>query len=398
MTTLQSYFSGIAAKYLSAVDATSKSNQHEIGSNKFVSILGDPGAEKKYFEATFLFFDPDKEEPETCLDKVTWYDTRIGQPHRASEFRLYYRNNAVTEQFQEGDFCLIGRRTDGTLLIATARPDSAEERRIRLLFGLEKTQLSWIVEEDIGNQELNYASRQIIEALGIEPAFPDTRIDFDALFLPFSKRFPTTKVFSDLARKSLPQEVSPLDDPDGTLEAWMNHEEILFKAFERTIVQEKLTDGFSEVDDFIRFSLSVQNRRKSRVGHALEHHLAAIFDANRIMYERGALTENKSKPDFLFPGSVAYHDLSMTSPPLYMLGAKTTCKDRWRQVLTEAARIPNKHLFTLETAISANQLQEMRAHSLQLVSTPGVLATYPATPTVQSMTLAEFIHLVRQPR
>ena len=26
-----------------------------------------------------------------------------------------------------------------------------------------------------------------------------------------------------------------------------------------------------------------------------------------------------------------------------MLGVKTTCKDRWRQVLSEADRIPQKH-------------------------------------------------------
>jgi hypothetical protein len=39
-----------------------------------------------------------------------------------------------------------------------------------------------------------------------------------------------------------------------------------------------------------------------------------------------------------------------------MLGAKTTCKDRWRQVLTEAIKIPHKHLFTLETATECLKL------------------------------------------
>lgn len=45
-----------------------------------------------------------------------------------------------------------------------------------------------------------------------------------------------------------------------------------------------------------------------------------------------------------------------------MLGVKSTCKDRWRQVLSEAKRIDNKHLATLEPGISENQTAEMQAH------------------------------------
>ena len=43
-----------------------------------------------------------------------------------------------------------------------------------------------------------------------------------------------------------------------------------------------------------------------------------------------------------------------------MLAAKTSCKDRWRQVLAEADRIRTKHLLTLEPAISKIQTAEMR--------------------------------------
>jgi len=63
-------------------------------------------------------------------------------------------------------------------------------------------------------------------------------------------------------------------------------------------------------------------------------------------------------------------------------------------VLTEAAKIPEKHLFTLETAISENQLREMRGASLTVVSTPTVLATYQA-PSGMTMSLSEFIEVVK---
>lgn len=395
MTTLRSYFAGVAAKYLSAVDATpSKSNQHEIGSNKFTAILGDPGSSKVIFESTFLYFNPDTDEPESCTDSVTWYDTRVEKPHRSAEYRLYYRRNAVTERLQEGDFCLIGMQTTGKLLIAVARANSSDEYRLRHLFGMEQHLDRWLVDSDIKESRINLATRQILEAMGVEIDQVLT-FDIDKLLTKFNKSFPTTKVFSKYARDTLPMSISALDDPDNALEAWMEHEELLFRALERSIVKEKLVTGFAEVDDFISFSLSVQNRRKSRVGHALENHLSAVFDASAVRYERGGKTENNSRPDFLFPSAQEYHNANIASPPLRMLGAKTTCKDRWRQVLAEAAKIPEKHLFTLETAISENQLLEMHAASLVLVSTPTVLATYPASLNHTAICLRDFIKIVK---
>ena len=50
-----------------------------------------------------------------------------------------------------------------------------------------------------------------------------------------------------------------------------------------------------------------------------------------------------------------------------MLVVKTTCKDRWRQILNEADRIPVKHLFTLQEGVSVNQFQEMCESNVRLV-------------------------------
>jgi len=62
-----------------------------------------------------------------------------------------------------------------------------------------------------------------------------------------------------------------------------------------------------------------------------------------------------------------------------MLAVKSTCKDRWRQVLAEANRIEEKHLLTLETAISDNQTAEMQAKRLQLVVPRDLHGTYTET-------------------
>ena len=79
-----------------------------------------------------------------------------------------------------------------------------------------------------------------------------------------------------------------------------------------------------------------------------------------------------------------------------MLGAKTTAKDRWRQVLEEADRITRKHLITLEGAISENQTNEMISRKLQLVVPKGIHATF--TPVQQSWlySVEDFLDEVRE--
>jgi hypothetical protein len=59
-----------------------------------------------------------------------------------------------------------------------------------------------------------------------------------------------------------------------------------------------------------------------------------------------------------------------------MLGVKSTCKERWRQVLAEADRIKAKHLLTLEPGISEAQTAEMRKNDLLLVLPQSLHATY----------------------
>ena len=393
MTSLSDYFKGTASKYLSAVDATPKSNQHEIGSNKFTAILGNPGAEKLRFKATFLFFNPENEQPESCTDLVTYYDTRLNQPNRGAEYRLYYRDNPVTEQLSEGDFCLIGAQANGELLIAVARPQSDDERRLRYLFNVENAKQQWVVGNQVNTSELDMASRSIVEALGIQ-LLDSADSMLDRIVERFGLQFPSTKDFSAFARETFGPQISPKDDPDAALEAWMKHEEMLFRSLEKVLVETRLPEVGKSVDAFIALSLSVQNRRKSRVGHALENHLEAVFQASGLRYERGAKTEGNSKPDFLFPGSLAYRDPTVKSPPLRMLAAKSTCKDRWRQILAEASRIPEKHLFTLETAISESQTSEMNLNKVCLVLPTSVAKTFTKAQQARALSLHAFVSLV----
>ena len=77
-----------------------------------------------------------------------------------------------------------------------------------------------------------------------------------------------------------------------------------------------------------------------------------------------------------------------------MLGVKSTCKDRWRQVLAEANRIKCKHLLTLETAISENQTYEMTVNHLRLVIPECLHYTYTSDQQKLLMSVKGFIERI----
>jgi hypothetical protein len=140
--------------------------------------------------------------------------------------------------------------------------------------------------------------------------------------------------------------------------------------------------------------LSVQNRRKSRVGYAVENHVEAVFRANGVSYSRCQVTERSSRPDFVFPGINAYRDVGFPHERLTMLGVKSTCKDRWRQILSEADRVPVKHLLTLEPGISTAQTEEMRSRRVALVIPASLHGTFSPPQREELLTLSAFLSLL----
>jgi len=396
---LADYFFGVGVKRLSAVDANPvRSNQHEIGTTREMrkDFLGENQQEKLGVIYVWLGEDQDGF---TAEGWATHYDTRLNQPGRAPEWRLYYPSNPVTETMQEGDTLFLAKDRDGILWFIVAPAGSTSEQQLFWLFGIRPEGKSFVSREVSDDEpRLDFAARFILDELGIEFEEPDAD-KIDTIIERFGTTFPTTSEFSHLARLTLP-EVRAEDDPDAALVAWLDHEEAMFRRLEHRIVAERLGQGFIaeegvDVDGFIKFSLGVQNRRKSRMGHSLENHIAAVFDCFGLPYERGAMTELGQRPDFLFPGAAVYAAAAAGDDRLLMLGAKSTCKDRWRQVLAEAIKIPRKHLLTLEPGISEPQTAQMDAAALQLVVPLAIQSTYTVAQRAWLWSLAQLIHEVR---
>jgi len=396
---LADYFEGVGVKRLSAVDAEPKtSNQHEVGTTRKMrdDFLGED--HQKKFDAVYVWLGEDQDGI-TAEGWATHYDARRNRP-RAAEWRLYYPSNPVTEAMQAGDTLFLAKDRHGLLWFIVVPEGSTSEQQLFWLFGLRPEGQSFVSREFSDEEpELDFAARFILDEIGIE--FEEPEADkLDSIIEKFGTTFPKTAEFSDLARLTLP-EVRAEDDPDAALIAWLDHEEALFRRLERRVVSSRIEAGFmdadgTDVDGFISFSLSVQNRRKSRMGHSLENHLAAVLRAHGIRHVRGAVTEHNHKPDFLFPDLPTYQ----AAPPegdarLTMLGAKSSCKDRWRQVLAEAEKISRKHLLTLEPGISEPQTSQMEASSLQLVVPLPVQESYTAAQQGWLWSVADFIGEVR---
>lgn len=182
------------------------------------------------------------------------------------------------------------------------------------------------------------------------------------------------------------------NNPDKLLIQRRREEYKLFLEVEKLHVLDHVKAGFESVDDFISLANSVSNRRKSRSGRSLEIHLEDIFTQKGLSeFGTQCKTEGNKKPDFLFPSCSAYHDDGYAHDKLRMLAVKTTCKDRWRQILNEANKIPVKHLFTLQEGVSINQFNEMKEENVVLVVPEDLKTKYPEAIRANILTLRQFI-------
>ena len=186
-------------------------------------------------------------------------------------------------------------------------------------------------------------------------------------------------------------------NPDKKLLNWSEVEYRLFRAVESHRYGDSVSKGFATVDDFLKLANTLLNSRKSRAGKSFEHHLAALFSGNELLFEEQVVTEGNKKPDFIFPSANAYHDRAFSDERLVFLAAKTTCKDRWRQILNEADRFKGKtkYLCTLQQGMTVKQVNEMTAEKVVLVVPKPYIPAYPADKREGILTIADFIRRVK---
>lgn len=373
---IKDYIVGAVVKRLTAVECDpSRSNGHEINAGKMKPYLGE-GA-RSQIPTTFIRLDDDPDEMQTLDGSCSWWFRDRTSQGKGVEYRLYYQDNPAITEASINDVLAIILKPSGDLIFVTAPQASQSELELYELFGDQfNTKGFKGLDFRENHEEIGTVKRFILEELGVE-----VKANFGSSYLELISEkfgglvFPKTKEFSALARE-IAGDFSDFNTVDKAIIKWWDTEEAMFRQLEGALIDDKLSRGFEDAEDFLGFSQTIRQRRNSRAGSALENHLAHLFNEKGVKYSWEPKTENNKKPDFLFPSIDDYKNKSFPPDRLTMLGVKTTCKDRWRQVLTEADRIPEKHLFTLQPKISSNQTSEMMEARLQLVIPESIHSTY----------------------
>lgn len=369
---------GAFCRFLSANDT------HATGGHQYGFLLP--------IAAYPIIFNQEKEkrENEDKMVKIRW------QNGLETDSRMIYYGQAKNElritRFGK-DFPFLNEEHVGDLLIIAKQTDDYYEGFVLSTEeDIDTFMLHFNLLADKSNQIINVVDRQ--HNIGtLQSAIDEAIRDL--------QDFPQTSEMGKMAQE-LYNKLNKInakkicETPDKILLNWYDTELSMFRSLEEKIYNPIYTKPFADCQSLIEFSNKILNRRKSRAGKSLEHHLSAIFTAKELIFEEQAVTENNKKPDFLFPNAICYHNFEFPAQDLTVLGAKTTCKDRWRQVINEADRVDEKYLFTLQQGISKNQLKEMADENVKLVVPKSHVDSYPEEYRDSLNTLSGFIDIVKE--
>ena len=210
------------------------------------------------------------------------------------------------------------------------------------------------------------------------------------------ERFPSGR---DIVNKAIDLRPEHGLDPDNRLIKRRQCETELFHSIEEATIMPIIEQGIQTIEDFINHAQTVLQRRKVRAGRSLELHVKEILVEENIcegkQFSYQPQSEPGKRPDFLFPSECAYQDPDFPSSRLRMLAVKTSCRDRWRQILNEAQRIDRKHLLTIQPGVSEKQFREMTNAGVQLVVPEPLRRHFPSSVQPHLQNLESFIADVR---
>jgi len=124
-----------------------------------------------------------------------------------------------------------------------------------------------------------------------------------------------------------------------------------------------LIDNIGQVDALM---LSASQQRKSRAGYSFEHQIEAMLLDGRLPFEKQVVMDAKKRPDFILPSLRQLMKPRGGSAPGLILSAKTTLRERWKQVQREMAD-GDLFLATVDESIAANAIEDMATLGITLV-------------------------------
>ena len=296
-------------------------------------------------------------------------------------------SSALLDPENTGALAIFAFTTDGQGLVTGCRiwvcHNSFEEDLVEDRIGLVEPGRALIIDPLSLRREYSELQRRRSRRYWLSP----NEIPPDWL-----ESFPKPLIIMSEAVQMIP---GPSLNPDQRLMTRRECEQELYESIEHAFYFPRISEGFESMKEFRDVANSVLQRRKARSGRSLELHLREIFMEEGLQEDVNFSYNKESdpgrRPDFLFPSADAYRNQDIPREQFRMLAVKTTCKDRWRQILNEAKYIPQKHLLTLQEGISPNQFREMRESHVSLVVPKKLIPKYKKEIRSQIQTLESFI-------
>lgn len=135
------------------------------------------------------------------------------------------------------------------------------------------------------------------------------------------------------------------------------------RTMEATAIIRQLIEQLPAIDALM---LSAAQQRKARAGYSYEHHIEAMLKGGSIPFQKQVVLASKKRPDFILP-SLAYVDSGDPNARTgLILSAKTTLRERWKQVEREMG---GRRLFfaTVDENISGSAIEDMASIGVHLV-------------------------------
>ncbi|MBK7349911.1 MAG: type II restriction endonuclease [Gemmatimonadetes bacterium] len=318
--------------------------------------------------------------------RAIWYNKRVLGQGTRDECRITRwggQSSDILDPEATGSLCIFAFRLGSTR--------DAEECRVWLCRDLVEEDIAqdWLGFVDPGSGALVSPSGQQLPDVAISEADSPCVLSPERMPAEWLKSFPDPTELAARAVSNLP--TARRKPPDDRLLLRRDCEYQLFRSVEEVHVFPRVQEGFCGVDEFVGYANAVTNRRKSRSGSSLELQVKTILEEEKLPFSHDAVSEANKRPDFLFPSADRYRDEGCPPSKLRMLGVKTTCKDRWRQILEEADRVPYKHLLTLQRGVSSTQFKQMNSSGIRLVVPSALHTSYPKEVQGSLLTFADFI-------
>lgn len=225
----------------------------------------------------------------------------------------------------------------------------------------------------------------------------------DTLIEKFGLIFPTTRIFSELARSSLP-EVSAKDDPDASLVGSTATSSCSAGSNGALLPRGSAADLARLMMPMLTAFSDFRSAYRTGENPAPAPPLKTISrqSLSRMTFAMHVVSRRKTATRFSVSRTARVSRSGISGRASLHARIKVNAQGSLEAVLSEAERIDNKHLLTLEPGISENQTNEMQTKKLQLVLPRKIHATYkPAQQTNPARwpcrLLVDLLHISQMP-